>query len=183
MTRNSLAFRTAPSPRGFTLIELLVVIAIIGLLSSMVLSSLSTASMKSRDTRRLSDMKQVVTAVELYKESNNNVAPPHDGDQYGCSGGSNCLTALTNELVTRYIPAIPLDPQYGNAASYGYRYCRSTENTQQYSLLMWSEAKFRTSGQTTGWCNVHHPSSPKVSGASCWTTDGNPNYTWCNDWF
>ena len=52
--------------RGFTLIELLVVIAIIGILSSVVLASLSTARQKSRDAKRISDLGQVQLALELY---------------------------------------------------------------------------------------------------------------------
>ena len=52
--------------KGFTLIELLVVIAIIGILSSVVLASLSTARQKSRDAKRISDVGQIQLALELY---------------------------------------------------------------------------------------------------------------------
>jgi prepilin-type N-terminal cleavage/methylation domain-containing protein len=52
--------------KGFTLIELLVVIAIIGVLSSVVLASLNTARQKSRDAKRISDLKQLQLALELY---------------------------------------------------------------------------------------------------------------------
>ena len=51
---------------GFTLIELLVVIAIIGLLSSVVLVTVNSARMKSRDLVRIATLKQVETALELY---------------------------------------------------------------------------------------------------------------------
>ena len=54
------------SKKGFTLIELLVVIAIIGILSSVVLASLSTARQKSRYAKRISDLGQVQLALELY---------------------------------------------------------------------------------------------------------------------
>tara|TARA_B100000745_G_scaffold70940_1_gene42434 strand:- start:5928 stop:6431 length:504 start_codon:yes stop_codon:yes gene_type:complete len=52
--------------RGFTLIELLVVIAIIGLLSSTVLASMSSARSKARDAKRKSDLRSAQTALELY---------------------------------------------------------------------------------------------------------------------
>lgn len=54
------------SGAGFTLIELLVVIAIIALLSSVALIAFMTARAKARDTRRLADITQMNTALELY---------------------------------------------------------------------------------------------------------------------
>lgn len=51
---------------GFTLIELLVVISIIGILSSLAVVSLNNARVKARDAKRVSDIKQVQTALELY---------------------------------------------------------------------------------------------------------------------
>jgi prepilin-type N-terminal cleavage/methylation domain-containing protein len=57
--------------KGFTLIELLVVIAIIGLLSTLAVVALSSARQKSRDSKRVSDMKQVQTAMELMFSANN----------------------------------------------------------------------------------------------------------------
>ena len=54
-----------PNGRGFTLIELLVVIAIIGLLASLSMIALNSAREKSRNSRRVSDMKQVQTALEM----------------------------------------------------------------------------------------------------------------------
>ncbi len=51
---------------GFTLIELLVVIAIIGLLSTLSIVALNSARARARDARRVADVKQIQTALELY---------------------------------------------------------------------------------------------------------------------
>lgn len=52
--------------RGFTLIEILIVVAIIAILSSVVLIGLGPTQRIGRDARRLSDLRQVQTALELY---------------------------------------------------------------------------------------------------------------------
>jgi prepilin-type N-terminal cleavage/methylation domain-containing protein len=92
--------------RGFTLIELLVVIAIIGILSSVVLASLSTAREKSRDAKRISDLGQVKLALELYFDTN---------QTYPEQAAANGITA---GLAPTYIPQIPLTPP--GTAAYQY---------------------------------------------------------------
>lgn len=54
------------SQKGFTLIELLVVIAIIGVLSSVVLASLSSARLRSRDAAVKNNLKTVQLQAEIY---------------------------------------------------------------------------------------------------------------------
>jgi prepilin-type N-terminal cleavage/methylation domain-containing protein len=92
--------------KGFTLVELLVVIAVISLLSSIILASLNTARKKSRDARRIADIKQLQLAEELYSHTNNGVYTP----------------ALT-DLAPTYIPVLPADPL---SAAYTYERCGST---------------------------------------------------------
>jgi len=52
--------------KGFTLIELLVVIAIIILLASISIIALNNQQAKARDARRISDIRQIKTALEFY---------------------------------------------------------------------------------------------------------------------
>ena len=92
---------------GFTLIELLVVIAIIGLLASVVLASLNSARKKSRDARRVADIKQMQLALELYFD------------------GKGEYPDATSKLAPDYIAAVPTDP-VGNVAYPFNSYVSST---------------------------------------------------------
>lgn len=96
--------------RGFTLIELLVVIAIIGILSSVVLASLNSARTKSRDAKRVSDIKNIQLAMELYFDSCGQYPATLDVlENNGCAG---------SQTLGDYLSAVPVDPSSG--ADYFY---------------------------------------------------------------
>ncbi len=100
---------------GFTLIELLVVMAIIGILSAVVLTSLNGARQKGRDARRISDVKQIQLALELYYDATN---------QYPVAIGPANNSVLVNN---GFIASLPVDPS--NNAVYEYRPYAATTNT------------------------------------------------------
>lgn len=122
------------SSKGFTLIELLVVIAIIGILSSVVLASLSTAKNRANDAKRMTDLHAIQTALEMYAVDNNaypvanpwsSKCPAWGGDQ----GAGNVIPGL----VPKYLPKMPNDPAMDTAANTCcYLYY---SNGKEYKLL------------------------------------------------
>jgi type II secretion system protein G len=66
--------------KGFTLIELMVVISIIGLLSSIVLASLKDARDKANVTKFKEEIRQMISALELYRGDNGKY--PYEGQSY-----------------------------------------------------------------------------------------------------
>lgn len=121
----SAAVSTHKTSSGFTLIELLVTIAIIGLLSSVVLASLSSAREKARDVRRLSDIQQITLALELFFDSNGRYPGPAEGvsttgEMLGDDDGP------IEEALRPYLPAVPQDPLHDSSVyfySYDPRHC------------------------------------------------------------
>ncbi len=79
--------------KGFTLIELLVVIAIIGLLSTIAVVAMQGARAKARDAKRISDVKQMSTVLDVENASNEaGVALA------GCTGAANTKTNLCSNV-------------------------------------------------------------------------------------
>lgn len=109
--------------KGFTLIELLVVIAIIALLSTLSVVALNSARVKSRDARRLSDIKQIRTALEMYFDQNDKY-PETDGGIVigGAAADFDCLSSnglgVKPCTSTVYLETIPGDPRGGSNPYY-----------------------------------------------------------------
>lgn len=106
--------------QGFTLIELLVVIAIIGILATLAVLSLSDARAQARDAKRAHDLRQMQTAVELFKT--NSIAAPE------ASGWDDLADDLSDYLTG----GLPNDPGHPGGENDLYIYCASGEN---YALV------------------------------------------------
>ncbi len=63
--------KTFPKQRlGFTLVEILVVVVIIGVLATLTTVSVNSVRSKARDTKRISDVRQIQLALEMYRDDN-----------------------------------------------------------------------------------------------------------------
>ncbi|HEY4495878.1 MAG TPA: prepilin-type N-terminal cleavage/methylation domain-containing protein [Candidatus Paceibacterota bacterium] len=129
--------------KGFTLIELLVVMSIISLLSSVVFSSLNNIRMKARDARRVSDLRQIRNALELYFDKYGYYPQSNCGwdcNNYRYSNSVSSWNSLATDLA-EFISALPVDPINSdcppwtiNCYSYTYGNVGKTTYAHQYDL-------------------------------------------------
>lgn len=85
------------------IVVIIVGVAIVGILASITLASLNSARRKSRDARRITDIKQTQLALELYYDAYSK------------------YPASLNQLAPKYMPEVPRDPI--NRTSYNYTNC------------------------------------------------------------
>lgn len=105
-----LKFDTKTKSAGFTLVELLIVIVVIAVLSGVILGVLNTGGIrqKARDSQRVSDLKKIQSALELYFA---------DMRAYPTgSGWTNASTSLST-LAPNYISTLPTDPAPAGSSS------------------------------------------------------------------
>ncbi|MDP2649945.1 MAG: prepilin-type N-terminal cleavage/methylation domain-containing protein [bacterium] len=124
--------------RGFTIIGLLVVMAIIGMLASIVLVALSTIQTKSRDTRRMEDIREIQKALSLYYVDNNQF--PVATTAVVLDGTDAVSTALVSAGA---IPAVPGDPVHPSmtytyqtnttGGSYTITFCLETDSIPNFA--------------------------------------------------
>ena len=120
------------SNKSFTLIELLVVIAVMAGFMALLVPNYMEVRMKSRDTRRKGDLRNIQKALELYKQSQ--PLPSYPEDVVACE--------KIEDLNTVYMPKVPQDPKSQCGASVSsYYYVRNESDETRYTMFACLENK------------------------------------------
>jgi type II secretion system protein G len=110
---------TTQKQRGFTIVELLIVIVVIAILATISIVAYSGIQQRARDTIRLSDIKTLSKAIELFYADNGNY-PMSNG---WCTQPSGAAYAAAFQAeIAPYLARFPRDPSYsGTYQDYFYR--------------------------------------------------------------
>lgn len=109
---------------GFTLIEILVVIVIIGLLAAVAIVTLANAQQKSRNAKRLVDLRELQKTIETILTE---------------TGSFPLATATTNSTwsdfgstIADYITTVSIDPDNDDPNGYVYTYGTNNAGTEYF---------------------------------------------------
>ncbi len=138
--------------RAFTLIELLVVIAIIGVLATISVIALQNARAKARDVRRVADVKQMQTALELFF---------NDMGRYPTIDEINngSIYSISSYGTTTYMAAIPVAPATPDGS------CDPNQNQFYYNSFL------NGSSYSIGYC-LGNTVGALAAGTKCATPSG-----------
>ncbi len=147
------------SARGFTLIELLVVIAIIGILSSVVLASLSGARKRGGDSAIKQNLSNMRAQAEMFYDITNQTY----GNTFPIGA---CSTAVAGSIFATSTVAGMLvsagKASGGNGMNVGT--CQATAGTWSASVPLYSDP-------TKSWCVDNQGNSKQINGP---ITGGSP---------
>jgi len=113
--------------KAFTLIELLVVIAIIGILATLAVVALQQARSRARDSKRIADIKQAQTALELFF----NEQGRYPTEEEWLSGS---LITSSGQVLMYNIPSAPYPADGVCDASQNNFYYQVSEDNSTYTL-------------------------------------------------
>jgi prepilin-type N-terminal cleavage/methylation domain-containing protein len=116
---------------GFSLVELLMVIAIIGILSTIVLNSISKSRARAYDSKIQQQLSSFRTAAEIYFSNQDNYGP----------ATSVCSNGIFNDLTqANGSPGKFIDP--GNLPPSAQRVCQSTDSTYAVKVSLYSGTEY-----------------------------------------
>ncbi len=157
--------------RAFTLIELLVVIAIIGLLATVAVIALGSARLKSRDTKRVADARQIGAALEQHftEKAYYPTTVVAGGLVLGGAGATAiCNNGFTGACTgTVFMGLVPKDPTSSGIYNYTYTACVASGACAASDCL--------GAATNCGWFNVDFNLEGPVASLAVGNHDGTPN--------
>lgn len=136
---------------GFTLIELLVVIGIIAVLSSILYANFNEARMIARDKARMTTLKEVQLALELYKAQYGEYPAACDAAGTGNFAGPGPVSSRSGPfvecsqyisgLVPEFISVLPLDPVFEDESDKGFYY---RSDGSRYKFMSYDSVEVNT---------------------------------------
>ncbi len=131
---------------GFSLVELMIVITIIGILSTIVLQSLSNARSRAYDSKVKQQLSSFRTAAEIYFTNNENSYGP----------AINCGSGVFNDVdAVNGSPGLYIAE--GNLPDFAIPVCQSTDSAYAVQVPLYSGNEY--------WCIDNKGSSRTISGS------------------
>lgn len=147
--------------RGFTLVELLIVIAIIGILTTLLTANFVGVRQRARDAQRKSDLRQLQSALELYRSDQGTypvvASSPYRLNSTACAA-SQAFTAPAPSSTT-YMAKIPCDILGTSAYNAGNYYYYSGDGSSYVLAACLENGNDKDSNTTSN--------APSPSGGTC----------------
>ncbi len=183
--------------QGFTLIELMVTIGIIAILSAVLFASYNSAREQARDKLRMSDLKEMQVALELYKAQHGRYpaagcgaslySGPGDVPTVNSSNFTKCEQYIVGHaagisFTPDFIDVLPRDPKSENEVGKGFYYRTNAAGTM-YKIMVFQSVEtlvvdsyqheFARCPDSGGACGTSATPPPKVyavysTGAENW---------------
>lgn len=120
--------------KGFTLVEMILVTVIIGIVAGIVINviNIPRVQARSRDSKRIGDLKRIQTALELYFADNR---------QYPSSPTWTPISNMS-DILNPYLDQVPADPLVGDAVADNTMKCYDQATRQYYYGSNVSQGKY-----------------------------------------
>lgn len=158
------------SDKGFTIIEIIVVIATIGVLATIIITSVNQYVAKARDVKRIADINQIQKALEMYYADYGSY--PVFANSWYSSYDSSWATLQT--ALQPYLSKLPVDPKNESVAAnsggltYGYYTNPAGEGCLgQWYMIVYNLEVTSEIGPGSGSCTTRRNYSSTVTTGIC----------------
>ncbi len=161
--------------RGFTLIELLLVIAIIGILSSVVLSSIQVARLKGQDAAVYQEATQLRNLMEQERTNSGSYTNLKAGGAWKTAGASCTAASFAGQFATQAASVCTkLVSATGGSCGSNCVYFQTTgpvNSSEKYSIMAYLPYASVKAGAARYVC-MGSSGNQSTSDGAAWTEDG-----------